>query len=56
MHEFGVLNWTILGGYIALTLLLGAVVGKKVTSASQFALGDTRTEFVGADSRWPRLR
>ncbi|MGY3686764.1 sodium:solute symporter family transporter [Vibrio coralliilyticus] len=40
MHEFGVLNWTILGGYITLTLLLGAVVGKKVTSASQFALGD----------------
>ncbi|MCG9597686.1 sodium/solute symporter [Vibrio sp. Isolate25] len=40
MHEFGVLNWTILGGYIALTLVLGAVVGKKVTSANQFALGD----------------
>ncbi|MFH0257878.1 sodium/solute symporter [Vibrio rumoiensis] len=40
MHEFGALNWTILGGYIALTLVLGAVIGKRVTSASQFALGD----------------
>ncbi|MDF5602103.1 sodium transporter, partial [Vibrio parahaemolyticus] len=32
--------WSILGGYIALTLVLGAVIGKRVTSASQFALGD----------------
>ncbi|MFV8439431.1 sodium:solute symporter family transporter [Vibrio owensii] len=40
MHEFGALNWSILGGYIALTLVLGAVIGKRVTSASQFALGD----------------
>ncbi|MGY3571192.1 sodium/solute symporter [Vibrio sp. SCSIO 43135] len=40
MHEFGTLNWTILGVYIVLTLVLGAVVGKKVTSANQFALGD----------------
>ena len=40
MHEFGLLNWTILGGYIVLTLILGAVIGKKVTSAKQFALGD----------------
>ncbi|UJF17931.1 sodium/solute symporter [Vibrio sp. SS-MA-C1-2] len=40
MYEFGALNWTILGGYIALTLVLGLFIGRKVTSASQFALGD----------------
>ena len=40
MHDFGLLNWTILGGYVVLTLILGAVIGKKVTSSAQFALGD----------------
>lgn len=40
MHEFGTLNWLILGSYIVLTLILGAVIGKKVTSANQFAQGD----------------
>ncbi|MCL9782718.1 sodium/solute symporter [Vibrio sp. S4M6] len=40
MHEFGLLNWMILGGYVVITLSLGAVIGKKVTSSAQFALGD----------------
>lgn len=40
MYEFGVLNWSILGSYIALTLILGAFIGKRVTSAKDFALGD----------------
>ncbi len=40
MHDFGLLNWTILGGYVVITLILGAIIGKKVTSSAQFALGD----------------
>ena len=40
MYEFGALNWTILGTYIVLTLVMGALVGRRVTSANQFALGD----------------
>lgn len=40
MYEFGALNWTILGTYIVLTLVMGALIGRRVTSANQFALGD----------------
>ena len=40
MYEFGALNWTILGTYVVLTLVMGALVGRRVTSANQFALGD----------------
>ncbi|WP_252179875.1 sodium/solute symporter [Endozoicomonas sp. 4G] len=42
MSEFGTLNWVILVGYIILTLLMGVLVGKRVSSAQQFALGDRK--------------
>jgi len=40
MGEFGSLNWSILGTYIVANLLLGYYLGKKVTSANDFFLGD----------------
>ncbi|MEP2509299.1 MAG: sodium/solute symporter [Reichenbachiella sp.] len=43
MVEFGVLNWTILVGYIAINLLLGYVLSKKVDSAEDFYVGRKTT-------------
>ena len=43
MNEFGTLNWSILGSYIALTLYMGYHLGKKVNSANDYFLGDRST-------------
>ncbi len=40
MNDFGILNWTILGCYLVVNLLLGMFLGRKVTSSSDFFLGD----------------
>lgn len=40
MNEFGALNWSILVVYIIANLVLGFFLGKKVTSANDFYLGD----------------
>ena len=39
MTEFGVLNWSILGAYIAGNLLLGVVLSKRVETAEHYFLG-----------------
>ena len=43
MNEFGTLNWSILGSYIALTLYMGYHLGLKVNSAEDYFLGDRST-------------
>jgi Na+/proline symporter len=43
MNEFGTLNWSILGSYIALTLYMGYRLGLKVNSADDYFLGDRST-------------
>ena len=40
MNEFGTLNWSILAIYIVGNLLLGFVLGKKISSTKDFFLGD----------------
>lgn len=43
MSDFGTLNWSILIAYIALNLLLGWVLSKKVSTAEDFYLGRRTT-------------
>lgn len=43
MADFGTLNWTILIAYVALNLLLGWVLSKRVTTAEDFYLGRRTT-------------
>ena len=43
MAEFGTLNWSILVGYLALNLLLGFVLSKKIETADDFFLGRRNT-------------
>lgn len=43
MAEFGTLNWSILIVYIMANLALGYVLGKKISSAEDFFLGDRST-------------
>lgn len=43
MLDFGTLNWTILVAYVALNLVLGLVLGKKIKSDEQFYLGNRMT-------------
>ncbi len=43
MDEIGVLNWSIIIGYLAINLLLGFVLSKKVTTAEDFYIGQKTT-------------
>ncbi|QBY04203.1 sodium transporter [Thalassotalea sp. HSM 43] len=43
MNEFGILNWSILIVYIVANLLLGYVLSKKISSSSDFFLGNKTT-------------
>ncbi|MGI9279268.1 MAG: sodium:solute symporter family transporter [Endozoicomonas sp.] len=40
MAEFGVLNWSIMGGYVAINLVLGYILGRSTNSAQSFYLGN----------------
>ena len=42
-ENFGVLNWSILGGYIIANLLLGLVIGKNIKNSDDFYLGQKQT-------------
>lgn len=43
MMEFGVLNWAIVGGYIALTMVFGALLSRRVKTDEHYYLGDRTT-------------
>ena len=43
MKEFGILNWSILGAYVLINLLLGFVLSKRVTTAEDFHVGRRTT-------------
>ena len=43
MNEIGILNWSIIIGYLAINLLLGFVLSKKVTTAEDFYIGQKTT-------------
>ena len=40
MKDFGILNWTIVGGYVIGTLLLGAFLSRRVKTAEHYYLGN----------------
>lgn len=42
-ENFGVLNWSILGGYIIANLLLGLIIGKNIKNSDDFYLGQKQT-------------
>ena len=43
MNDFGLLNWSILIGYIIANLILGFVISKKISSANDFYIGRKTT-------------
>ena len=43
MKDIGILNWSIIIGYLAINLLLGFILSKKVTTAKDFYLGRKTT-------------
>lgn len=43
MSDFGILNWSILVVYIVANLLLGLVIGKRISTANDFYLGNKQT-------------
>ena len=43
MNDFGLLNWSILIGYIIANLMLGFVISKKISSANDFYIGRKTT-------------
>jgi solute:Na+ symporter, SSS family len=43
MAEFGILNWSIVIGFLVANLLLGYVLGKKVDTAESFYIGNRTT-------------
>ncbi|WP_285764554.1 sodium:solute symporter [Biformimicrobium ophioploci] len=40
MNEFGLLNWVVLGAYLCVSIGIGAAMGRKVHSSSDYFLGD----------------
>ncbi|KUJ84489.1 sodium transporter [Microbulbifer flavimaris] len=40
MSEFGLLNWVVLSAYLAVSIGIGAAMGRKVHSSQEFFLGD----------------